>query len=93
MAVRILGVVLDGIEAVEVTVEARLSESLRVTDVKVVGLPDAAVKEGMLRARSAVWPFCNGRVPPAGILVNLAPRICASRGGPWTSPSPWSTGP
>ncbi len=73
MAVRILGVVLDGIEAVEVTVEARLSESLRVTDVKVVGLPDAAVKEGMLRARSAVWPFCNGRVPPAGILVNLAP--------------------
>ncbi|NRA95389.1 MAG: YifB family Mg chelatase-like AAA ATPase [Planctomycetes bacterium] len=73
MAVRILGTVLDGLEAVEVTVEARYSEALRVSEVKVVGLPDAAVKEGMLRARSAAWPLCSGRVPPSGVLVNLAP--------------------
>jgi len=73
MAVRILGTVLDGLEAVEVTVEARYSEALRVSEVKVVGLPDAAVREGMLRARSAAWPLCSGRVPPSGVLVNLAP--------------------
>ena len=90
MAVRFLGTVLDGLEAVEVTVEARYSEALRVSEVKVVGLPDAAVKEGMLRARSAAWPLCSGRVPPSGVLVNLAPADLKKKAGPTTYPAqPW----
>lgn len=75
MAIRVDGMVLDGIEGVPVILEARTSETQRPGEIKVVGLPDAAVKEGMHRARSGIW----GVVGPAarslsqGILINLSP--------------------
>lgn len=75
MAARVFGMVLDGLEAVEVTLEARISENLRPAEVKIVGLAEAPVKEGMHRARSALWPLIHpvARMQGGGLLVNLAP--------------------
>jgi magnesium chelatase family protein len=70
-----MGMVLDGIRASLVTLEARVSESLRPHEVRVVGMPETSVKEGMQRARAAVWPIIGGvaRQAPHGVLVNLSP--------------------
>lgn len=74
--VRILGVVLDGIDGVEVTLEARFSTSYRMHQVRLVGLAEPTVKEGLDRARSAVWPLVRSlsrMSQGCGIIINLAP--------------------
>ena len=75
MEVRVFGAVLEGIEGAEVRLEARRSASLRPLELRVVGLPDTAVKEGMQRARAALWPLIGELAAQLGegILVNLAP--------------------
>lgn len=70
-----LGTVLDGIDAVLVTVEARTSFDVPAGGCRVIGLPDAAVKEGILRMRMAANPML-GDLPfkeGYGTLLNLAP--------------------
>ena len=52
-----LGTVLDGIDAVLVTVEARTSFDVPAGGCRVIGLPDAAVKEGVLRMRMGAGPI------------------------------------
>ena len=72
---RSLGVVLDGIEGVEVTLEARRADNVRISDIRVVGLPDAAVKEGMQRVRTALGAALAPQIREltSGIVVNLSP--------------------
>ncbi len=72
---RLLGTVLDGIEAVEVTLEARLDEALRPSEPKIVGLASASVREGLLRARAALREQLAHELAhqPFGLLVNLSP--------------------
>jgi magnesium chelatase family protein len=72
---RLLGTVLDGIESVEVTLEARLDEALRPSEPKIVGLASASVREGLLRARAALRAQLAHELAhqPFGLLVNLAP--------------------
>lgn len=70
-----LGTVLDGIDAVLVTVEARTSFDVPAGGCRVIGLPDAAVKEGVLRMRMGAGPIL-GDLPfkeGYGTLLNLAP--------------------
>ena len=75
MTARIFGATLDGLETIPVTLEASSSAALRAFDVRVVGLPDLAVREGVQRARSAVWPIVGRKAETMGqgILINLAP--------------------
>lgn len=72
---RILGVVLDGIDGIEVTLEARFDPNYRVNCIRIVGLAEPTVKEGLDRARSAVWPLVRDVAyhQSQGILINLAP--------------------
>lgn len=71
------GVVLDGIEATVVRVEADVSQGL--PQFSIVGLPDSAVSESRLRIRAAIrnsgLPFPNSR-----ITVNLSPASLRKRG-------------
>ncbi len=69
------GIVLDGIEGVLVTLEARTSFDAEPGQMRVIGLPDAAVREGALRARIALSPILQNQVFDLdwGVLVNLAP--------------------
>ncbi|MSR75405.1 MAG: ATP-binding protein [Planctomycetes bacterium] len=72
---RLLGTVLDGIEAVEVVLEARLDEALRPSEPRIVGMASTSVREGLLRARSALRGQLSHELAhqPYGLLVNLAP--------------------
>ncbi len=72
---RLLGTVLDGINAIEVVLEARFEESLRPSEPRIVGLASTSVREGLLRARSALRGQLAHELAhqPFGLLVNLAP--------------------
>jgi magnesium chelatase family protein len=69
------GIVLDGIEGTLVTLEARPTFDCDPGRVRVIGLPDAAVREGVLRIRSALATVVQGLIFqfPHGVMVNLAP--------------------
>ncbi|KPV39809.1 YifB family Mg chelatase-like AAA ATPase [Alicyclobacillus ferrooxydans] len=71
------GVVLEGISATVVRVEADVSQGL--PQFSIVGLPDSAVSESRLRIRAAMknsgLPFPNSR-----ITVNLSPASLRKRG-------------
>lgn len=69
---------LAGVEAVEVTVEAHLSNGL--PGFAIVGLPETAVKEAKERVRSAI--LNSGlEFPARRITVNLAPADLPKAGG------------
>jgi magnesium chelatase family protein len=72
-----MGVVLDGIEAICIHVEADVSHGL--PTFSIVGLPDSAVSESKQRIRSAIkntgLPF-----PRERITVNLSPASVRKRG-------------
>ncbi len=72
---RILGMVVEGFDSVEVVLEARRAPMSRPSELRVVGLPEASVKEGIYRARAAAWPLVGKLVLQAaeGVLINLAP--------------------
>lgn len=71
------GVVLEGIVATVVRVEADVSQGL--PQFSIVGLPDSAVSESRLRIRAAIrnsgLPFPNSR-----ITINLSPASLKKRG-------------
>lgn len=75
MVTRVHGSVTDGLEVVPVRLEARLSRSLKSSEFRIVGLADTSVKEGVHRARAALWPRIGAVADhlPEGVLVNLAP--------------------
>ena len=69
---------LVGVDAVEVTVEAHLSNGL--PGFAIVGLPETAVKEAKERVRSAI--LNSGlEFPARRITVNLAPADLPKTGG------------
>lgn len=67
---RILAAGLEGIEAFPVEVEIDISGGLSIT--RVVGLPDAALREARDRVRAAVRA-CGFTYPVGTVTVNLAP--------------------
>jgi magnesium chelatase family protein len=69
------GLVLDGIEGTLVTLEARPTFDAEVGSLRVIGLPDTAVREGVLRIRSALAPIVEELIFKLGrgVMVNLAP--------------------
>jgi magnesium chelatase family protein len=69
------GIVLDAIDGVLVTLEARASVDAEPGQVRLIGLPDAAVREGVLRIRSALEPLVKDAIFGLGhgVVVNLAP--------------------
>ncbi len=74
---RATGAVLSGIEARLVEVEVDLSGGLPC--VAAVGLPDAAVREGIERIRSAI-PNAGFRLPDGRVIINLAPAEIQKQG-------------
>jgi magnesium chelatase family protein len=69
------GLVLDGIEGTLVTLEAHPSFDTEQGSLRVIGLPDAAVREGALRIRSGLAPIVKKLVfeQEHGVMINLAP--------------------
>src|SRR5262245_45199829 len=70
------GLVLDGIEGTLVTLEARPTFDAEAGSLKVIGLPDAAVREGALRIRSALSPIVKEllfTLEERAAMINLAP--------------------
>lgn len=77
MLVKTLTAALQGIDAVLITVEANLTQSLGRFDI--VGLPDSAVRESEQRIRSAL--FVNAyRMPVKGVVINMAPADIKKEG-------------
>ncbi|MDR3149946.1 MAG: YifB family Mg chelatase-like AAA ATPase [Oscillospiraceae bacterium] len=74
---RVRSVGLGGVRGYGVTVECSVSRGLPRFDV--VGLPDAAVKESRERVRSAA-DISGFKLPPAHIVVNLAPADTMKKG-------------
>jgi magnesium chelatase family protein len=68
--------VLDGIEGTLVTLEARPTFDAEAGALRVIGLPDAAVREGALRIRTALAPLVKEMVfklEERAVMINLAP--------------------
>jgi magnesium chelatase family protein len=74
---RAKGAVLVGIDARVVEVEADLGGGL--PTISTVGLPDAAVREGMDRIRAAL-PASGYKLPERRVIVNLAPAEVRKQG-------------
>jgi magnesium chelatase family protein len=70
------GLVLDGIEGTLVTLEARATFDAETGALKVIGLPDASVREGALRIRSALSPIVKKllfTLEERAAMINIAP--------------------
>lgn len=65
-----------GIDAVTVTVEVDLSDGI---GLRLVGLPDNAVKESLLRVTTAILSY-GFRIPGKRLVVNLAPADLRKEG-------------
>jgi magnesium chelatase family protein len=76
MPAKTYGSAVDGIEAFTITIEVNISGG---TKYFVVGLPDNAVKESMLRVESAI-NNSRYRMPRQKIVVNLAPADIRKEG-------------
>ncbi len=74
---------LNGINAVNVTVEVHLSNGLPAFSI--VGLPEAAVRESKDRVRAAIINS-NFEFPARKITVNLAPADLPKEGGRYDLP-------
>ena len=74
---RATGAVLVGIEAYLVEVEADLGGGLPA--ISAVGLPDAAVREGIDRIRAAL-PHAGFSLPTRRVIINLAPAEVRKQG-------------
>ncbi|GHU71542.1 Fis family transcriptional regulator [Clostridia bacterium] len=70
MFARVMSYGLEGMEPFEVTVE--VNQSGGIPSLEIVGLPDASVKEAKERVRAAL-NNSGLKLPPAKIVVNLAP--------------------
>ena len=71
------GAVVDGVDARLILVEADLGGGL--PSIAAVGLPDAAVREGIDRLRAAL-PHAAFNLPQRRLILNLAPAEVRKRG-------------
>jgi magnesium chelatase family protein len=76
MPIKTYGSAVYGIEAITITIEVNISSG---TKYHIVGLPDNAVKESMLRVESAIHNSAY-RMPRQKIVVNLAPADIRKEG-------------
>lgn len=76
MPVKTFSSAVYGIEAITITIEVDISSG---TKYFVVGLPDNAVKESLLRVESAITN-CGYRMPRQRIVINLAPADIRKEG-------------
>lgn len=76
MPVKTFGSSVYGVEATTITVEVNISSG---TKYFIVGLPDNAVRESLLRVESAITN-CGYRMPRQKIVVNLAPADIRKEG-------------
>ncbi len=76
MPVKTFSSAVFGIEATTITVEVNISSG---TKYFIVGLPDSAVRESMLRVESAI-NTCEYHMPRQKIVVNLAPADIRKEG-------------
>ncbi|MBC7654646.1 MAG: magnesium chelatase, partial [Oligoflexus sp.] len=77
MPVKIFGSAVYGVEAIPIIIEVDISKGI--SKYFIVGLPDNAVKESMLRIESALTN--NGlRMPRMKIVVNMAPADIRKEG-------------
>jgi len=76
MPVKTFGSAVYGIEASTITIEVNISGG---TKYFIVGLPDNAVRESLLRIESAIHT-CGYRMPRQKIVVNLAPADIRKEG-------------
>lgn len=65
-----------GLEPVVITVEVSVSTGV---GIYLVGLPDSAVREALLRVTSAIG-FCDYKVPGKKIVINMAPANIKKEG-------------
>ncbi len=74
-----------GMDSYMIEVESDLGGNAEVTVFNIVGLPDTAVKESRDRVRAAI-KNCKYSVPPAKIVVNLAPADVRKEGALYDLP-------
>ena len=60
-----------GVDAIPITVEVNISNGI---GIHLVGLPDAAVKESLLRTVTALQTL-GFHIPGKKIVINLAPKV------------------
>jgi magnesium chelatase family protein len=77
MPVKIFGSAVYGVEAIPITIEVDISKGI--SKYFIVGLPDNAVKESMLRIESALTNS-GLRMPRMKIVVNMAPADIRKEG-------------
>ena len=82
MLAKTFGSAVYGIEAITITIEVNVCGGLKYF---VVGLPDNAVKESMLRIESALNSSIY-RMPRKRIIVNLAPADIRKEGSAYDLP-------
>jgi len=83
MLSKVISFGLNGIEGYKITVEIDLTNGM--PNYETVGLPDASVKEGKERIRSAIMN-CGLSYPAARITVNLAPADTKKEGSMYDLP-------
>lgn len=76
MPIKTYGSAVYGIEAITITIEVNISSG---TKYHIVGLPDNAIKESLLRVESAITNS-HYRMPRQKIVVNLAPADIRKEG-------------
>ena len=76
MLYRTYGVTLIGIEVVKVTIEVSVGNGV---GIYLVGLPDSAVKESLLRVTTAIQRY-SYRVPGKKVVINMAPADIKKEG-------------
>lgn len=77
MLIKIPGAAVEGIDAIDVTIEVAVTEGFHYT---LVGMPDTAVKESYQRIVSAIHES-GLEFPRRGIVVNLSPAQVRKEGG------------
>ncbi|MDE5800089.1 MAG: magnesium chelatase, partial [Paramuribaculum sp.] len=82
MLVKTYGAALQGIDAIAVTIEVSAENGIAY---HLVGLPDAAVKEGYQRVMSALKQSGYG-MPRRHIVINLAPADVKKEGAAYDLP-------
>src|SRR5690242_1210213 len=83
MLARVQSATVVGIEAAPIDVEVDVAVGL--PGCHIVGLPDAGVREGRVRIRSAL-DNCGFKLPPRRITVNLAPADLRKDGAAFDVP-------
>ena len=89
MLVKTFGSAVYGVEAITITVEVNINNQGK-SDAIIVGLPDGAVKESLLRVESAIKDN-NFFMPRTRLIVNLAPADIRKSGTAFDLPIAMAT--